>query len=87
MSKIDNCKGCSATVRVSPKEIDEMIARIVDCKKFKITNQDEYEERLKICRECVSLEYGTTCMQCGCIVQVKAKIQKEKCPYPKNSKW
>ena len=87
MLKTDNCKGCSATVRVSSKEIDEMIAGIVNCKKFKITNPDEYLERLNICSECTSLEYGTTCMQCGCIVQIKAIIQKEKCPYPRNSKW
>ena len=81
------CKACSASVRVSEEEIDEMLNVIISSKNFVLVNEAVYEKRLDICFNCTYLEYGTTCMQCGCIVQIKAKLMESTCPYPKKPKW
>ncbi len=81
------CKACSASVIVSEKEIDDMLNIIVSGNQFKLTSEDMYEERLDKCFNCKSLEYGTTCLQCGCIVQIRARLLESTCPYPQKSKW
>ncbi|MCB2355058.1 DUF6171 family protein [Clostridium estertheticum] len=81
------CKACSASVRVSENDIDDMLNIIVSGNQFKLIDQETYEKRLHICFNCNYLEYGTTCLQCGCIVQIKAKLMESSCPYPKKSKW
>ena len=81
------CKACSASVRVSENEIDEMLNVIISSKNFLLVNDIIYEKRLDICFNCNYLEYGTTCMQCGCIVQIKAKLMESTCPSPEKPKW
>ena len=39
--------------------------------------------RLEICKECEKINQGT-CLACGCYVEIRAALQKGKCPY---SKW
>lgn len=41
-----------------------------------------YEERLLICTECERLADGM-CRACGCYVELRAKIEKNSCPYEK----
>lgn len=41
-----------------------------------------YEERLSICTECERLADGM-CRACGCYVELRAKIEKNSCPYEK----
>lgn len=74
-------------MRVSENEIDEMLKTIIGNNQFQIVSMDVYEKRLNICFNCNYLEYGTTCLQCGCIVQVRARLMDSTCPYPKKSKW
>lgn len=81
------CKACSASVIVSENEIDEMINIIISGNQFKLISEDIYEKRIDICFNCKYLEYGTTCLQCGCIVQIRARLLESTCPYPKKSKW
>ena len=81
------CKACSASVYVSEKEIDEMLNIITSNNEFKLASEEIYEKRLDICFNCNSPEYGTTCLQCGCIVQIRAKLLESTCPYPQKSKW
>ena len=64
-----------------------MLDKIVNSKEFEITADEIYEKRLKKCFSCSYLKYGTTCMQCGCIVHIRAKINHSTCPYPQKSKW
>lgn len=45
-----------------------------------------YERRLDACEACDSLS-GATCMQCGCIVPVRAMRQNGRCPHPSGSRW
>ncbi|MDO4293831.1 MAG: DUF6171 family protein [Eubacteriales bacterium] len=41
-----------------------------------------YEERLEACKACDYLEAGT-CLACGCYVELRAAVRKNKCPYRK----
>lgn len=45
-------------------------------------NEDKYEERLSICKECDKLNAGT-CASCGCYVELRALSIVGKCPYKK----
>lgn len=39
-----------------------------------------YEKRLAVCKECEKLSEGT-CLGCGCYVELRAAVKKNKCPY------
>lgn len=39
-----------------------------------------YEERLAVCKECEKLSEGT-CLGCGCYVELRAAVAKNRCPY------
>ncbi len=41
-----------------------------------------YEGRLSVCKECDYLEAGT-CQACGCYVELRAAVKKNRCPYKK----
>lgn len=47
------------------------------------TPSDEYENRLKICRSCLSLT-DVICAECGCFVQIRAAKRRMGCPV---NKW
>lgn len=81
------CKACSASVRLSDEEISMAIDKLSHLKGIKFVSDDIYQSRLDKCNSCQYLEYGTTCLQCGCIVQIKAKMPESVCPYPKNRQW
>ncbi|GLX66226.1 DUF6171 family protein [Paenibacillus glycanilyticus] len=77
----DGCKGCSADVRVT----DEQIQRLLSKLKPEVCVSDAlYAKRLDACGSCASLSYGTTCMHCGCLVQVRAKLKDKGCPHPRS---
>lgn len=42
------------------------------------TADDTYEKRLNICKQCDYLEAGT-CLACGCYVELRAAVNKNKC--------
>lgn len=42
-----------------------------------------YEKRLSVCKECELLMEGM-CRSCGCYVELRAVMDKNKCP---NNKW
>lgn len=46
------------------------------------TAQKTYEGRLNVCKSCDHLEAGT-CLACGCYVELRAAVKKNKCPYKK----
>ena len=41
-----------------------------------------YEDRLAVCKACDYLEEGT-CQACGCYVELRAAVRKNRCPYKK----
>lgn len=83
--KWDLCKGCSESVEVSPDSIAQMVAQVE--RSGQAVEDEVYNRRLGKCLDCSYLEYGTTCMLCGCIVQVKAKYRTGSCPHPQQSRW
>ncbi len=42
-------------------------------------DDDEYERRLALCKNCVQLNAGT-CMSCGCYVELRAAMKAAHCP-------
>ncbi|CAG7643923.1 hypothetical protein PAECIP111802_03112 [Paenibacillus allorhizosphaerae] len=86
MDKAAPCKGCSADVIVSEKQIQRILASL-DLKDFQCVSQELYQARVNRCMQCPSLQYGTTCQYCGCIVQIRAKMIDKHCPKPGKQEW
>lgn len=84
---IKNCKRCTNKSNASAEEIEKAVARIKNMSGVKLVDENIYEKRFKICMNCTYLEYGSTCMLCGCLVQVRGRLSDGNCPYPKNNKW
>ena len=87
MAEVKKCKACSASVHVNDEEIQKAIDRLLKTGKVKFVNDDVYMKRLSECGKCSHLEYKTTCMLCGCLVALRAKLATGTCPFPKASKW
>jgi hypothetical protein len=83
----NNCKGCRASVRVLDTEIKHMIEEIENSGNFELADMNIYEHRLSKCELCKYLQYNNTCVQCGCIVHVRARLAKSSCPFPGKSSW
>jgi hypothetical protein len=82
-----NCKGRSASVKISPEEIAALFNQNMRVKSVKVVTEDEYAERIETCLACPALQNGSTCQYCGCLVHLKAKLRASKCPYPYAPKW
>ncbi|MCK9860104.1 DUF6171 family protein [Paenibacillus sp. ATY16] len=78
----DGCKGCSADVRVTEEQIQRLISKI---KPDACVTDELYAKRLAACEGCASMAYDTTCMHCGCLVQVRAKLKDKGCPHPQQA--
>jgi hypothetical protein len=78
----DGCKGCSADVKVTDEQIQRLISKI---KADACVTDELYAKRLEVCGNCASLAYDTTCMHCGCLVQVRAKLKDKGCPHPQQA--
>ena len=81
-----DCKGCSADVRVPRSQIDRLLGSMAG-KGFGLVDDYTYAGRLAACRACPALEYDTTCMHCGCLVEIRAKLGNKDCPHPGGSRW
>lgn len=46
------------------------------------TPDEDYQQRLTVCKECERLINGM-CNACGCFVEMRAALKKNKCPYKK----
>ena len=76
------CKRCllrEAFPEDYQKYVEGLLARIPAVQK---ASDEQYQARLSQCKACVQLSRGT-CMGCGCLVELRAAYQKEKCPYRK----
>jgi hypothetical protein len=87
VDETNNCKGCRTSVRVLDNQIQEMLKEIENSGNFELAALDTYEERLDKCAACKYLEYDNTCLQCGCIVHIRARLRKSSCPFPGESRW
>ena len=50
---------------------------------FKIADEEVYNQRLEICRGCDRFENNRFCKECGCFMDLKAKIEVAECPLDK----
>ena len=82
----NECKGCNS-VPITDEEIKRIFGRMVEGKKLKLVDKKTYNQRLEECYNCEYLESGNTCGQCGCIIEIKAKLSAARCPYPVHSRW
>ncbi|HEY9060542.1 MAG TPA: DUF6171 family protein [Pseudobacteroides sp.] len=86
-----NCKSCLESVdtkrRVQEDQINDAIVKLAKNKKIKFVSDEVYEFRLLQCKDCRYLELGTTCLQCGCFVQIRAKLADMGCPLSKQKRW
>lgn len=78
------CKRCGLKTVLNEEEIAKAVEQVRAMKGVTIAEDRTYQARLSVCGECEKLEYGSTCMACGCIVQVRALTADGKCP---NKKW
>jgi len=56
-------------------------------KGFDFAEDGTYSGRLAECQACPALQYRTTCMHCGCLVEIRAKLRDKDCPHPAGSRW
>ncbi|MNO25528.1 hypothetical protein D3C76_153680 [compost metagenome] len=84
-SRMEGCKGCTESVHVSPEKLERLIE--LAAKGRECAPDQEYGRRLELCMSCPSLQYGTTCRHCGCLVAVRAKLADSNCPFPSGSRW
>lgn len=78
------CKRCEAKTALSPDDIQKMVNEVTSMKGIRLTDTDEYERRFALCRLCEYFMYGSTCSQCGCVMQVRARLADGRCP---KKKW
>ncbi|WP_188540187.1 DUF6171 family protein [Paenibacillus segetis] len=85
MERLEGCKGCTDSVKVSPEKLERLIA--IAMKGREAVSDQEYNDRMDTCLSCPALQYGTTCRYCGCLVAVRARLQDSGCPFPLASRW
>ncbi|MDE7194758.1 MAG: hypothetical protein K2O14_12430 [Oscillospiraceae bacterium] len=79
------CRRC-LLADISEVELSRAIAaRISAVPEEQRTSEEEYNRRLKICRECDMLVSGT-CGKCGCYVELRAARAANRCPH-ENKYW
>jgi hypothetical protein len=76
----EGCKGCSASVRLAPGEVERLLAEYLAKRPGALVDDATYDRRLGCCLTCPDLRYGTTCRQCGCLVAVRARLADKACP-------
>jgi hypothetical protein len=87
MATVAECKGCRATVRLRPGEVERIVGEYLREHGGERADERLYRERLAACRACTDLEYGTTCRHCGCLVELRARLAGKHCPRPGATAW
>lgn len=80
------CKGCMGSVFGSSEDIEKLVNEQLELE-TDLVDDDLYQKRLDICKNCPSLSHDTTCSHCGCFVQFRAKLAYKHCPYPDGARW
>ncbi|MOA00659.1 hypothetical protein D3C78_1200320 [compost metagenome] len=85
ITRLDGCKGCTESVRVTPEKLERLIE--IAIRGREIASDEDYRARMERCQRCNALQYETTCRHCGCFVAVRARLAESTCPFPAGSKW
>ncbi|WP_055107353.1 DUF6171 family protein [Paenibacillus ihumii] len=81
-----SCKGCREEYKVTEEQIQRILASPAFAPE-RCVPDEIYAQRLELCRACPKLQGGTTCLACGCIIPVVAKLKERECPLPGQRKW
>jgi hypothetical protein len=76
------CPGCGVSVRMSPGEVERVIAEYFRGHAPELASGEESSRRLALCGICPDLQYGSTCRHCGCLVELRARLAGYSCPAP-----
>ncbi len=82
-----SCRRCGLKTVLTQEEIDKAVSAVIGMKGIRLADEETAEARMKACRACERLEYGSTCALCGCLIEVRCRLADSRCPYPKNPKW
>lgn len=74
------CKRCLTKPTLTEEDISKMLEQVCAMPGIRLADENVYEKRMEICGGCEKLEYGTTCMLCGCVMQVRARLLDGRCP-------
>lgn len=83
---VSTCKGCREEYKVT----EEQLKRIFASSAFapdQCVPDEVYEQRLALCNTCPKLQDGMTCLVCGCIIPVVAKLKTRECVLPGDKRW
>jgi hypothetical protein len=86
MATTSACMGCRDDYKVT----EAQIARILSTSMFRPENcvpEEVYSERITLCGACPKLHNGVTCLACGCIIPIIAKLKERGCPLPGGGLW
>lgn len=81
------CKRCAAKTALTAEQINKMVAQVTSMRGIRLADRAEYERRMAVCRGCESFFEGATCLMCGCVMQVRARLADSRCPAPGGGKW
>jgi hypothetical protein len=87
MEKQGPCRECSETIEVSPEKLEKMLQYVIKSGNRELVDEETSNKRLSLCMGCTAYTHGGTCKYCGCLVQIRTKIQGQYCPYPLYPKW
>ena len=80
------CRRCLLRDTLDEKQYFETVERVRRALDARARTPDEaYERRLAACLACDQLQNGT-CMQCGCLVEMRAMRVDQHCPPPRK-RW
>lgn len=76
------CRKCLTRDMDQTEYFENLYAYIQNLDEEIKVNEEIYEERLTLCKECDLLADGM-CRACGCFVELRAALNKNACPYDK----
>lgn len=80
MSRPEGCPACALSVRLRPGELERILGEhFADAPRV---DDGVSARRIASCSSCPDLRYGSTCMHCGCLVEVIARLEGRSCPAP-----
>ncbi len=80
------CRLCEEALGMTREQIRALVTRTRLDDTQALVPDDDYEQRLAACEHCDALS-GFTCMQCGCIVPMRAMQASGACPHPSGGRW
>lgn len=74
------CRKCLLIDQNAGREKEIVYRYIAGLSEGEKASEELFKKRLEQCRTCKWLETAT-CQACGCFVEVRAAVKKQKCPY------